>query len=136
IEELEIRDVRLVYAPARSIGNYGGEIDNWQWPRHTGDFAFYRAYVGKDGKPADPSPDNVPYKPAHHLKVSDRGIKQHDFVMITGFPGRTARTKTALEVKHDVEWFYPYYIEHAKQRYAVAEQHLKAAGETAIKAGV
>src|SRR5690606_4997556 len=53
IEELEIRDVRLVYVPARSVGNYGGEIDNWQWPRHTGDFAFYRAYVGKDGKPAD-----------------------------------------------------------------------------------
>jgi hypothetical protein len=136
IEELEIRDVRLVYVPARAIGNYGGEIDNWQWPRHTGDFAFYRAYVGKDGKPADHAPDNVPYKPAHHLKVSERGVGPSDFVMITGFPGRTTRTKTALEVKHDVEWFYPYFIEHAKQRYAIAEAHLKAEGETAIKAGV
>ncbi|MDQ3295264.1 MAG: S46 family peptidase [Myxococcota bacterium] len=136
IEELEIRDVRLVYAPSRSIGNYGGEVDNWRWPRHTGDFAFYRAYVGKDGAPADRAADNVPYKPAHHLTVSTTGVRPHDFVMITGFPGRTTRTKTALEVKHDVDWFYPYYIELAKQRYAVAEAHLQAPGETAIKAGV
>jgi hypothetical protein len=136
IEELEIRDVRLVYVPARSVGNYGGEIDNWQWPRHTGDFSFYRAYVGKDGKPAAPSPDNVPYKPAHHLKVSTNGLRPDDFVMITGFPGRTTRTKTALEVKHDVEWYYPYFIELAKQRYAIAETHLASPGETAIKAGV
>ncbi len=136
IEELEIRDVRLVYAPARAVGNYGGEVDNWQWPRHTGDFAFYRAYVGKDGKPAEASPDNVPYKPAHHLQVSDRGVAANDFVMIAGFPGRTTRTKTALEVKHDVEWAYPNFIEYAKQRYAIAEAHLKDPGQTAIKAGV
>ncbi|MDX2090720.1 MAG: S46 family peptidase [Kofleriaceae bacterium] len=136
IEELEIRDVRLVYAPARSVGNYGGEVDNWRWPRHTGDFSFYRAYVGKDGKPADYAPDNVPFKPKHFLKVSDKGLQPSDFVMITGFPGRTTRTKTAAEVKHDVEWYYPHYIELAKQRYAIAEAHLKAPGETAIKAGV
>jgi len=136
IEELEIRDVRLVYVPQRSIGNYGGEVDNWQWPRHTGDFAFYRAYVGPDGKPADHAAANVPYRPAHVLKVSDQGLRPSDFVMITGFPGRTARTKTALEVKHDVEWYYPYYLELAKQRYAIVEAHLKAPGETAIKAGV
>ncbi|NVB78428.1 MAG: S46 family peptidase [Kofleriaceae bacterium] len=136
IEELEIRDVRLVYVPARSVGNYGGEIDNWQWPRHTGDFSFYRAYVGKDGKPADYSADNVPYKPKHHLQVSDKGVSPSDFVMITGFPGRTTRTKTALEVKHDVEWYYPYYLELAQQKYAIAEANLKAPGETAIKAGV
>jgi hypothetical protein len=136
IEELEIRDVRLVYVPERSVGNYGGEIDNWQWPRHTGDFAFYRAYVGPDGKPADHAAANVPYRPAHVLKVSDQGLRPSDFVMITGFPGRTARTKTALEVKHDVEWYYPYYLDLAKQRYAIAEAHLGVPGETAIKAGV
>ncbi len=136
IEELEIRDVRLVYAPSRSVGNYGGEIDNWQWPRHTGDFSFYRAYVGPDGKPADYSPSNVPFRPKHFLKVSDRGVSTSDFVMITGVPGRTTRTKTASEVKHDVEWYYPYAIELQKQRYAIAEQHLSVAGETAIKAGV
>jgi len=136
IEELEIRDVRLVYVPARSIGNYGGEIDNWQWPRHTGDFAFFRAYVGKDGKPADFAADNVPYRPKHYLRVSDRGVSPNDFVMVVGFPGKTTRTKTALEVKHDVDWYYPYFIEYSKQRYALAEAHLEAPGETAIKAGV
>ncbi|MBP6847745.1 MAG: S46 family peptidase, partial [Kofleriaceae bacterium] len=78
IEYLEIRDVRLVYVPARSVGNYGGEIDNWAWPRHTGDFSFFRAYVGKDGKPADFSPDNVPFQPKHWLKVDQDGQAQDD----------------------------------------------------------
>jgi hypothetical protein len=135
-EKLEIRDVRLVYVPARSIGNYGGEIDNWAWPRHTGDFAFFRAYVGKDGKPADFSPDNVPYQPKHYLKVSTAGLSLGDFVMVVGYPGTTSRTKTAAEIHHDVEWYYPYFIENAKQRYAIAEAHLGDAGETGIKAGV
>jgi hypothetical protein len=108
IECLEIRDVRLVYAPHRSVGNYGGEIDNWAWPRHTGDFAFYRAYVGPDGKPADFSLSNLPYKPAHYLKISATGVKKGDFVMVVGYPGRTERTATAAEIRHDVEWFYPY----------------------------
>ncbi|MBL9018521.1 MAG: S46 family peptidase [Myxococcales bacterium] len=136
IENLEIKDVRLVYAPSRSIGNYGGEVDNWAWPRHTGDFSFYRAYVGKDGKPADFSADNVPYQPKHHLKVTAAGLKAGDFVMVTGYPGRTSRTDTALEIHHDIEWYYPYLIEFYKQRYAIAEAHLKSAGETGIKAGV
>ena len=65
IKQLEIRDVRLVHAPAESIGKYGGDIDNWMWPRHTGDYSFYRAYVGPDGKPADFAPENVPYEPEH-----------------------------------------------------------------------
>ena len=136
IENLEIKDVRLVYVPARSVGNYGGEIDNWAWPRHTGDFSFYRAYVGKDGKPADFSADNVPFKPKHFLKVSDKGIKPGDFVMVTGYPGSTSRTETILETRHDVEWFYPYYIAYLKERYAITESLLAAGGETAIKATV
>jgi hypothetical protein len=135
-EELEIRDVRLVYAPPRGIGNYGGEVDNWRWPRHTGDFSFYRAYVGPDGAPADPSPANVPYRPRHHLQVSDRGVAPHDFVMIAGFPGRTTRTRTAREVTHDVEWFYPYFVALARQRYDLVSGFLTAPGDTAIKAGV
>ncbi len=136
IENLEIRDVRLVYVPARSVGNYGGEVDNWRWPRHTGDFAFFRAYVGQDGLPAEYSPDNVPYRPRHFLKIAADGVSASDFVMVTGFPAATTRTKTALEVKHDVEWYYPYYIALAKERYAIVEAHLAAPGETAIKAGV
>jgi len=136
IENLEIRDVRLVYVPARSVGNYGGEIDNWAWPRHTGDWSFLRAYVGKDGKPADYAADNIPFKPKHFLKVSAAGLKPSDFVMVTGYPGSTTRTDTALETQHDVEWFYPYYIAYMKELYAIAESHLKATGETAIKATV
>jgi hypothetical protein len=134
IESLEIRDVRLVYVPHRSVGNYGGEVDNWAWPRHTGDFSFYRAYVGKDGKPADFSPDNVPFKPAHHLTVSTAGVKAGDMAMITGYPGTTTRVSLASEVRHDVEWTYPYLIALLKERYAIAELHLKDGGETAIKA--
>ena len=136
IENLDIKDVRLVYVPARSVGNYGGEIDNWAWPRHTGDFSFYRAYVGPDGKPAEFSKDNVPYKPKHWLTVSSAGVKPGDFVMVTGYPGSTSRTETAFETHHDVEWFYPYYIAYLKERYAIAESMLKAGGETAIKATV
>jgi V8-like Glu-specific endopeptidase len=136
IEMMELRDVRLVYVPARSVGDYGGEVDNWHWPRHTGDWSFYRAYVGKDGKPADYSVDNVPYKPKHFLKVSTAGLKPGDFVMVTGYPGSTARTATASEIHHNIEWAYPYRIAFYKDRYAIAESHLKDAGETAIKATV
>ncbi len=136
IEYLELRDVRLVYVPKRSVGNYGGEVDNWAWPRHTGDFSFYRAYVGKDGKPADYSPDNVPFRPAHYLTVSAAGVRASDMVMITGYPGTTNRISLASEVRHDVEWTYPYVIALLKERYALAEKYLTAEGDTAIKAGV
>jgi len=136
IENLEIRDARLVYVPPRSIGNYGGEIDNWAWPRHTGDFSFMRAYVGKDGKPADYSVDNVPYKPKHFLRVSTAGLKPNDFVMVTGYPGSTSRTKTASEIRHYVEWYLPYAIAHFKERYAIVEPLAKDSSETGIKAGV
>ena len=134
IEMLEIRDTRLVYVPARSVGDYGGEVDNWAWPRHTGDWSFLRAYVGKDGKPADYAPDNVPYAPAHYLKVSTAGLKPADFVMVTGYPARTSRTETASEVRDDVEFGYPYAIAYAKARYDLAESHLGDGGETGIKA--
>ncbi|GAA0197215.1 S46 family peptidase [Kangiella japonica] len=107
IKQMEIRDVRLVYAPSSHIGKYGGDIDNWMWPRHTGDFAFYRAYVGKDGKPADFSKDNVPYEPKHFLKVNANGVSENDFVMVTGYPGRTNRYRTSAEVKNQFEWSYP-----------------------------
>jgi hypothetical protein len=134
IEMLEIKDVRLVYAPARSVGDYGGEVDNWEWPRHTGDWSFYRAYVGKDGKPADPSPDNVPYQPKNWLKVSTAGLRPGDFVMVTGYPGRTQRGETASETHNDLDWYYPYVTAYLDERYKVAEAHVQDAGETGIKA--
>jgi hypothetical protein len=135
-ENLEIRDVRLVYAPARSVGNYGGEVDNWNWPRHTGDWSFYRAYVGKDGNPADYSPDNVPFHPKSHLQVTTAGVRPGDFVMVTGYPGATGRTRTAADIHHEVEWTLPYTIAFLKERYALAESHSGDDNETGTKATV
>jgi Peptidase S46 len=134
IEMLEIKDVRLVYVPARSVGDYGGEVDNWEWPRHTGDWSFYRAYVGKDGQPAEYSKDNVPYKPKHYIHVTTAGLKPGDFVMVTGFPGSTSRTSTAAAAHHDLEWYYPYMVQYLGERYKLADSHLADGGETAIKA--
>ena len=107
IKQLEIRDVRLVYAPAAMIGEYGGEIDNWMWPRHTGDYSFYRAYVGPDGKPADPAEENVPYRPRHFLKLAADPLRAGDFVMVAGYPGRTNRYRLAAEVEETFSWDYP-----------------------------
>ncbi|MFD1618781.1 S46 family peptidase [Thalassotalea marina] len=107
-KQLMIRDVRLVHAPANSIGKYGGDIDNWMWPRHTGDYGFYRAYVGKDGKPADYSKDNVPYEPKHHLKVNKSSVDDGDYIMVLGYPGRTNRYRTAFEVENQFTWVYPH----------------------------
>ncbi len=106
-KQLMIRDVRLVHAPAGSVGKYGGNIDNWMWPRHTGDYAFLRAYVNQDGKPADYSEDNVPYQPTHHLKVSAKGVDDGDYIMVLGYPGRTSRYRTATEVKNTFTENYP-----------------------------
>ena len=107
IKQLELQDIRLVYAPPRAIGNYGDEIDNFMWPRHTGDFSFYRAYVGKDGKPAAYSKDNVPYQPPSHLTVSTAPVKAGDFAMLAGYPGTTYRHRTASEFAEQIEWQLP-----------------------------
>jgi hypothetical protein len=107
ITRLAIKDVRLVYAPASGIGNFGGEVDNWRWPRHAGEFAFYRAYVGKDGKPAEHSADNVPYKPKQFLKIADKPLRTGSLVFVAGYPGRTYRNKTAAELHEAVDWWYP-----------------------------
>jgi hypothetical protein len=106
-QQLEIKDVRLVYAPAGGIGNFGGETDNWMWPRHTGDFGFYRAYVAADGSSAPYSASNVPYKPKAWLKVAEQGVKDGDFVMVAGFPGTTSRLVTAQEAKFNFATLYP-----------------------------
>lgn len=98
LKYVELRDIRLVYAPPESIGAYGGDIDNWQWPRHTGDFTFYRAYVSPSGQPAEYSPDNVPYQPRHWLRIADEPLEPDDFVLVAGYPGRTQRWKTLDEV--------------------------------------
>jgi hypothetical protein len=125
IEQLQIRDVRLVHAPHSGIGVFGGEVDNWRWPRHTGDYAFLRAYVGADGRPADHAETNVPYRPPHHLKVAKEPLAPGDFVMVAGYPGRTFRLTTAAEVRDAVQWYYPRAIE----RFAAEIALLTALGE-------
>ncbi len=115
ITQMEIRDVRLVYAPAEGVGNFGGETDNWMWPRHTGDFSFYRAYVGADGKPADYSPDNVPFRPVHWLKVSTEGVTEGDLVIVAGYPGYTSRYRTAAEIRNSQEYSLPTTIRFATE---------------------
>jgi hypothetical protein len=107
MEQLELKDIRLVYAPHGSIGNFGGAIDNWHWPRHDADFSFLRAYVDKNGKPAEYSKENIPYHPKQFLKMASSPLKSDDFVMVAGFPGRTHRLKIADEAKEATEWTYP-----------------------------
>ena len=92
-------DIRFVGAPPASMGKFGGETDNWMWPRHTCDFSMFRVYAGKDNMPAEYSMDNVPYRPAHSLKVSLKGVQENDYAMIIGYPGRTQRYQTAAQLK-------------------------------------
>jgi hypothetical protein len=132
IEQLEIRDVRLVYAPASGVGNYGGEIDNWRWPRHSGDVSIFRAYVGKDGQPADYSKDNVPYKPAHYLKVAQKPLREGDLVMVAGYPGRTFSLRTRAQVEEAVSLIYPRSQKFCEDALATLEQFKD--GEAAIRA--
>ena len=107
IEALEYPDVRLVYAPPRSVGEYGGDIDNWMWPRHTGDFSLLRVYAGPDGQPAEYSETNVPLKPKRHLQVARNGVSDGSFVMVVGYPGRTYRRLTKSEMKERAELYFP-----------------------------
>ncbi|MFQ6084381.1 MAG: S46 family peptidase [Candidatus Aminicenantia bacterium] len=130
---MKIKDIRIVYVPARSIGEYGGDIDNWMWPRHTGDFAFFRAYVSPDGKPAEYSKDNVPYQPESYLKISTKGVKEGDFAMIMGFPGRTMRYKTSFAIDQDQNFRYPFQIETATQLIRILEEFSQKDKDVSIK---
>ena len=106
-----IKDVRLVFAPPAAVGNFGGAIDNWEWPRHTGDFSFMRAYVAPDGATAEYSEDNVPYQPKRFIQVAADGVRENDFVFLLGYPGRTARHKTShfLELQQNIR--LPFIVE-------------------------
>ncbi|MFN3240582.1 MAG: S46 family peptidase [Planctomycetota bacterium] len=103
----QIRDVRLVYAPPRAIGEFGGEVDNWEWPRHTGDFTFFRAYVAPDGSVRDHDDDNVPFQPEHFLKTATRPIEEGDLAIIMGYPGSTQRYKTSAGVATQEGYVFP-----------------------------
>lgn len=114
-------DVRLVYVPPLSIGKYGGDIDNWMWPRHTGDFAFLRVYMAPDGKGRKYSEENVPYQPKKWLKVAKEPLKEGDFTFIMGFPGRTNRYRTSYAVDYSLNHFYPRSIENFKEMIGLLE---------------
>ena len=117
-----LKDVRLVMAPPLTVGQFGGDSDNWEWPRHNGDFSLVRAYVGKDGKPAPYSKDNIPYKPKNTLKINPKGTQEGDFVFIMGYPGRTFRHESGAYLKFQqevqlpvIQQFYKQYIDWMKQ---------------------
>jgi hypothetical protein len=104
---MEIRDIRIVYVPPDAIGNFGGDIDNWMWPRHCGDFSFLRAYVAPDGKTAEYAVENVPYHPKSYLQVSTDGIREGDYAMTIGFPGKTSRYISSFELANLINFYYP-----------------------------
>lgn len=106
-----LKDIRLVFAPPVSVGAFGGEADNWEWPRHTGDFSFMRAYTAPDGSSADYSSSNVPYHPKRVIKVAPQGANEEDFVFLLGYPGRTVRQKTASFLKYERDVRLPAIVE-------------------------
>ena len=110
----DFKDVRLVGTPPESIGKFGGDTDNWEWPRQTGDFSLFRVYTDKDGNAAPYSPNNIPLKAKRYLKVSLKGVQDKDFVMIMGYPGRTNRWESSYWVDQNVKYAYPAWVEASK----------------------
>ena len=133
IRQLMVRDVRMVYAPSDRIGEFGGDVDNYEWPRQTGDFSFLRAYVGKDGRPADPSPDNVPYKSKDFLVVSAEGLKNGDPILLAGYPGRTSRYRLPSEIRAARDVNYPARVAHMQADLAVIGAATKGSSANEVR---
>jgi len=110
----DYKDVRLVGNPPESVGKFGGDTDNWEWPRHTGDFSMFRIYADANGNPAEYSEKNVPLVPKHHLPVSLKGVQENDFAMILGYPGRTNRWMPSGGIEQNVKYAYPAWVEASK----------------------
>ncbi len=127
----EFQDVRLVGAPPSSIGKFGGDVDNWMWPRHTGDFSVFRIYVGPDGNPVPYSKDNVPYKPKYYFPISLKGEKKGDFAMVMGYPGHTNRYATASDLAYSRDVENPTIIDAFETKLAVMKKAMDA--DEAIK---
>lgn len=127
------RDVRLVYAPPRSIGEFGGEEDNWIWPRHTGDFSFLRVYVSPDGKPADFSKSNIPFHPRRYLKVAPKGLQEGDFIFLLGYPGRTYRHLTSHYLAYEQNLRMPYIVDLYSWQMSEMEAAAKGNAELSIR---
>lgn len=128
-----LKDIRIVYVPPRSIGEFGGEEDNWMWPRHTGDFAFMRAYVAPDGSPAEYSPENIPFRPKKYLKIAPEGTEEGDFVFLLGYPGRTYRHQTSHFLAFEEEVKMPYVADWYAWQISVMEKMGEKDRAVAIK---
>ncbi len=120
-----LKDIRLVYVPPRSVGEFGGENDNWVWPRHTGDFSFIRAYVGPDGNTAEYSASNKPFRPKKHFIVNPNGVDENDLVFILGYPGRTFRHQTSYYLEYERDIRLPF----TQKRNAWMIAQMEAAGK-------
>src|SRR5215471_12673928 len=130
---LTLRDVRIVYAPPKNIGFFGGDPDNFEWPRHDGDFTFMRVYLGADGKPADYSPNNVPYKPKKFLPISMGGIRENDFVMVMGYPGSTRRYRESYSIAYNQDVYIPLLIDVLRTQMDALQEEGKANRDLQIK---
>ena len=127
------RDVRLVGAPPQALGKFGGDTDNWMWPRHTVDFALFRVYSGPDGKPANFSEDNVPYQPKHFLPISIKGLDEGDFAMILGYPGSTNRYKTSYGIDYTMQVTNPVRVEVRKKKLDILSNYMKTSQKARIQ---
>lgn len=127
------KDIRMVGAPPSSIGKFGGDTDNWMWPRHTGDFSMFRIYADKDNNPAEYNEENIPYTPRHHLPISLKGVNKDDFTMVFGFPGRTQEYLTSYAVDYIMNTSNPVKISLREQRLNVMDQDMRNSDEVRIQ---
>ena len=126
------KDIRLVGAPPQSMGKFGGETDNWMWPRHTADFCMFRIYCGKDGKPASYSAENVPYKPKYHLPISLKGYQLNDFAMVLGYPGNTNRFKTSFGIEFTMNVTNPIVIKVREEKQRIMKDFMRTSQKSKI----
>ena len=129
----DFKDVRLVGTPPENVGKFGGDTDNWEWPRHTGDFSVFRVYTDKDGNPAEYSPNNIPMKSQKYLNVSLKGVQEKDFAMILGCPGRTNRWVPSYWVDQQVKYGYPAWVEASKTAMDAMKKHMDADNGVRLK---
>jgi hypothetical protein len=126
-------DVRLVGAPPQALGKFGGDTDNWMWPRHSNDFSLFRVYCGPDGNPANFSEDNIPYKPRHFFPVSIKGIREGDFTMVMGYPGHTNRYITSHDVKYIMEVTNPVRVEVRDAKLQILDEYMSTGPKAKIQ---
>ena len=127
------KDIRLVGAPPQALGKFGGDTDNWMWPRHTNDFSMFRVYSGVDGKPASYSEENIPYQSKHFLPISLKGVEEGDFAMILGYPGRTNRYKTSYGVNYTMQVTNPVRVKVREEKLNILNKYMRSSQKARIQ---